>query len=719
LKKYFTLLFLVCLFIEVHSQNVQWARSINITYNDYINDLQVDKDGSVIITGHFDGTVDFDPGPDTVNLTSAGVIGSDIFLAKYDSNGIFLWAHPFGNNFFNDDGDRVATDTAGNIFLTGFFLGNVDFDPDSTGIFIVGGGLSARSRFLAKYDRNGHFLYAKNVGNAVGTLPSSQDGQTGLGCDRDGNVYMSGFYGTSLTLGPEGNGTLGCAGLSDNYFAKYDTALNFLWAHRIGSPGTEYSQGMYVNDTGTVIVLGSFNGTIDLDPDTGNFFLTQVGSTEDGYVAEYDSTGHFILGKHFIPGTSCAPIAVTVDSRKNIIVTGSASGTLDADPDSGVVQIGQGFNDQVFLASYDSLGHYRWAFAYGDVAAYQAGISVSLDTSDNIFLTGFYQPFVDLDPGTDTATLGSLYTGFIALYDSAGNFKTEFSGHDALNKLKIHNEALYMSGFFFGLTDMDPGSSTYMLQGDTVNASWYLMKMHLCDSLASTPGTIDFSSACSEDTILVSVHSGGPLYEWTFSSGLHPVGITDGDTVRIVIDSTASDEIITSKSLGGCLNSAVTYTHIFVHQPLIPDITETADTLHATSGAISYQWYRNDTLIGFATDSIYIPPGTGNYSVLITDSNGCQRLSAPFLFLWTGNENDESEIVEIFPNPFTNDIKLSFSEMIHDQVIIINDVNGHEVIRKSFSGMKGTINLENLSQGIYFLKWIGKKTIHHRRIIKL
>lgn len=82
--------------------------------------------------------------------------------------------------------------------ITGMWNGTVDFDPDPGNIFNVSSNNNSRSRFLAKYDANGNFVAAKNVGNAVGNLPSSQDGQSGLGCDDDGNVYMSGFLWNSF-----------------------------------------------------------------------------------------------------------------------------------------------------------------------------------------------------------------------------------------------------------------------------------------------------------------------------------------------------------------------------------------------------------------------------------------------------------------------------------------------------------------------------------------
>ncbi len=695
------------------SQNVHWGGVLNITFNDAIYDLQADNENSLIICGQYSGTVDFDPGPGVANMVAAGTSGEDIFLAKYDSAGNYMWSHGFGTGFFNDECDRVAVDSSGNIFITGMWNGTIDFDPDSVLVYNLSSNNNSRSRFLAKYDPDGIFLAAKNVGNAVGYLPSSQDGQSGLGCDADGNVYMGGFYGTSMTLGP--GVTLSASGLSDNYFAKYSPQLDLIWAHRLGSNGTEYSQGLYVHPSGKLVVLGSFNNTIDFDPDTGVYLMSQVSSTQEGYFACYDSSGAFVFARQLSAGTSATPIACLFDSNMNLIVSGSCAGTMDADPGPGSDSVGIGYNDQAFVAAYDSMGIHRWAFAFGDVNSYNAIRYIGVDTANNIYANGNCNPMMDIDPGPDSVTFGNIYADYISKFDTAGNFLSAFPLQEA--KMRIKNNDIFLADYFYGYVDFDPGPATYYLQSDTANASFYLLRLHQCDNVAATPIGLTVPPACAGDTIIVSVQ-GGTQFLWQFTSGLIPVGPVTGNTVQLAIDSSATLESVLVGSVGGCQNSPLAYVTFNVNLAAVPQVFQTGDTLFTNAIAVSYQWYVAGNLIPGADSSIYEPLSSGLYSVMITDSNGCSATSALFNFILIGVAEPAGLSLNIYPNPFHNAFVISFAEIKDDAVLIISDIVGREMERKKITSNLNVIESEHFAPGVYTLKIENEEGVVYRKIIK-
>ncbi|HEX6426137.1 MAG TPA: SBBP repeat-containing protein, partial [Niastella sp.] len=138
------------------SGNYVWAKGMGGIGFEMGYSLAVDASGNSYITGQFTGTVDFDPGSGTQNLTTTG--NADIFLAKYDASGNYMWAQQIGATN-NDIGYALAVDASGNSYITGYFNGTVDFDPGAGTQDLISTGNA--DIFLAKYDASGNYVWAK------------------------------------------------------------------------------------------------------------------------------------------------------------------------------------------------------------------------------------------------------------------------------------------------------------------------------------------------------------------------------------------------------------------------------------------------------------------------------------------------------------------------------------------------------------------------------
>jgi hypothetical protein len=161
----------------------------------------VDGGGNVLVTGSFQGAVDFGGGP----LTSAG--STDIFVAKHSgTDGTHLWARRFGGASF-DGASGVAVDGAGNVLVTGSFQGTVN----------LGGGplTSAGSTdiFVAKHSgTDGTHLWARRFGGT-----SSDGGVPDVAVDGAGNVLVTGSFQGTVDFG---GGPLTSAGISDIFVLR-------------------------------------------------------------------------------------------------------------------------------------------------------------------------------------------------------------------------------------------------------------------------------------------------------------------------------------------------------------------------------------------------------------------------------------------------------------------------------------------------------------------
>jgi hypothetical protein len=97
-KKSTTLLFLFISILGI-SQDFEWVYGYGSAVWDEGMSVTVDNLGNVYTVGQHYYTVDFDPGPDTFNLTSAG--SYDIFIQKLDTAGNLLWAKSVGGSDFD------------------------------------------------------------------------------------------------------------------------------------------------------------------------------------------------------------------------------------------------------------------------------------------------------------------------------------------------------------------------------------------------------------------------------------------------------------------------------------------------------------------------------------------------------------------------------------------------------------------------------------------
>ena len=190
------------------SGNFVWAKQIGDVTPDYSFSIALDASNNVCFTGHFTGTVDFDPGVGTFNLTGAN--GANVYVAKLDVSGNFVWAALLG-------GQRaysIATDASGNIYSTGYFSGTTDFDP-GFGVFNLTAG-PTMDIYLSKLDVNGNFKWAKSMGAG-----NTNDIGYSITIDASYNVYTTGLFGGTVDFDPTaGTYNLTSAGANDLFIQK-------------------------------------------------------------------------------------------------------------------------------------------------------------------------------------------------------------------------------------------------------------------------------------------------------------------------------------------------------------------------------------------------------------------------------------------------------------------------------------------------------------------
>jgi len=371
--------------------NISWFRTLVGSGSGF--SIVVDDEGSVFVTGPFQGTVDFDPGAGTYNLTSSG--GRDVFIIKLDINGNFVWAKKIGGASV-DESYKIAVDQGGNAYVTGMYSGTVDFDPGAgtNNLTSAGGG----DIFVCKLDTDGNFLWAKSMGGIGGEIGMS------VALDENGNIYTTGGFSGTADFDPGvGEASLVSAEGGDGFISKLDSNGNFVWAQNISMMGTEVGMEIALDDTGYVFATGII----------GPF------GNNDVFLTKLNPNGDLVWVKTLGGSYSDFGYGIAMDGSGNVFITGSFAGTVDFDPGVGTNNLSAAGSDDIYISKLDNDGNFVWAKSLGGVG-YDSGEAIAVDDVGNVYLAGEFSDTVDFDPGPGTDNLTS--AGFIDAFISKFTF---------------------------------------------------------------------------------------------------------------------------------------------------------------------------------------------------------------------------------------------------------------------------------------------------------
>ena len=232
----------------------------------------------------------------------------------------------------------------------------------------------------------------------------------------------------------------------------------------------EIATSIAVDAVGNSYITGEYTGETDFDPSGGEFLLTAEGIS-DVFVASYTSGGglRFAIG---MGGTERdRGLDIAIDAAGNSYVSGAFRGTVDFDPGVGTATLVSAGNEDLFLASYDDSGGYRYAIGVGS-AFTDLGRGVAVDANGNAFVTGsFFADTVDFDPGPGTLLVTSAGNRG-SLPSQATTARARCASHSASARPNddIGTEPaidgsgdVLITGSFVNTIDFDPGPGEVLL----------------------------------------------------------------------------------------------------------------------------------------------------------------------------------------------------------------------------------------------------------------
>ena len=457
-----------------------WAKNWNAWYMGEKGGITIDSNDNVYTTGRFGGTVDFDPGPGTFNLTSTGF---DIFVSKLDNNGNLVWAKNMGGSGPDaytvvTTSNDIALDTNGNVYVTGKFCGMVDFDPGPGVTALTSKG--SCDLYVVELDSNGNLIKARNMGGKY----SEAEGY-GIAVDATGNIYTTGHFTGTVDFDPgTSKANLTNAGQWDIFVSKLDLNGNYVLAKAMGGANAD-AQGLSVavDSTGNIYTVGSLTGLVDFDPGSGVFspFDCSYPGIRCGFLSKLDGNGNFVLAKQVASSAK----DIVLDSGNNLLVTGSAA-IVNSSLHNLSFPIST--TDYIEIFKFDNNGNILWKNEIGTQPGYgSVGNGLAVDVSDNVYVTGYFSGTVDFDPGPGVYNLTStgvdgFWDIFISKWDSDGNLVlVKGMGGDSFDsgdRIAVDIQGnMHTIGTFTGTVDFDPGPGVTNLTSHTNGYDFFVSKL--------------------------------------------------------------------------------------------------------------------------------------------------------------------------------------------------------------------------------------------------
>ena len=425
--------------------NIIWVRHFGNASINFRHQIALDAADNIFIVGNFQGTTYVGP----IQLTSSGE--SDIFIAKYNASGDFIWVDDAGGSS-NDYGYGIAVDNTGNFYITGAFKGTTTFghlhNLTSAGDYDV---------FLVKYDNTGNVVWTHRAGGG-----GAEHGYDLVYDPSNSDIYLIGEYNSSSI--DFGVSSLSNSGNSDVFVVNYDQNGSVNWAEGVGSDGFERGYGIALNNSGNVLITGAFSNSLNL----GNTNLTSAGNF-DIYVAEYDGAGNWLWAEQAGGSLNDIGYAIAGTADNGALITGFFNGNADF----GLYNlISSGGRDAV-VAKLDNTGNFRWA-KKGGGSSDDSGYDIIRSNTGEGIISGYFGAAAVFSPYTLQSAGGDVDILIAKMND------TIIGNQPPVVENSIDNQSLYVGGSSFSrdleatpavFSDPDNDILTYTVNSSAANVA--------------------------------------------------------------------------------------------------------------------------------------------------------------------------------------------------------------------------------------------------------
>ncbi len=345
-------------------------------------------------------------------LKSAGYGTRSPYVIKYNTNGTVKWASGIITSGVGY-GTAIAIDEKENVYVTGSFTGKAYFDNN----FCLYNAGNSAAMFMAKYDKDGNFLWAQKQDNVY---------PYGIAVDKFGKIDVTGTYLGQLQIQ---NTFLLSQGSSDILVAQYDNDGKFSWAQGAGTKAEDYALAIATDNLGNIFITGNIsNGMANF---SGLSYDNSKANKAATFLAKYDLKGNPKWIRTAIssePTSKSRGAGVACDEFGDCYITGSFNFNINFG--QNIVLAGDA-DDDIFTAKYSTAGKVIWAnYAgghtnLGDIQLLDdegLGIAIDKSGSGNVLITGYFESNAKF--GNQSLICQGEQDIFVAKYGYNGDFKS-------------------------------------------------------------------------------------------------------------------------------------------------------------------------------------------------------------------------------------------------------------------------------------------------------
>jgi len=372
---------------------LEWVRNSEPDADCKGYDIRVLPDDSVVVTGTFWNSVTFgrDESTETI-LTSKG--WSDIFIARYNSDGTLAWAKSAGGTD-EDHGTGISVLDNGSMIITGHYEETATFGEKEAAQASVT-SFGSEEIFIARYSPKGNLEWARSAGG------SDTDIAKGIAVFPDGSFVITGSFTNVAIFGMDDAAETHLATQGDHYcsnlfIARYNPDGTLVWAKSAQGENDSQGNGLAASQDGSTLVTGYFGEGTVFGPEESGEITLKPADDLDIFVARYNSDGTLAWVKSAGGDYDEAGNAIVLLSDDSFIVTGYflANATFGTGEANETMLLAPAFVTDIFVAGYNPDGTLTWARNAGgpyrddnDKTSGDRGHDLALLPDNGILVTG-------------------------------------------------------------------------------------------------------------------------------------------------------------------------------------------------------------------------------------------------------------------------------------------------------------------------------------------